>query len=302
MARPLNRYNCNCGAGSHLALWWRPRTSISRIARRSFVRWLLRSRAMQEESGSDEDESAPLVQPARPKVHWIDSAGTKSGSTNDLVCAQLAVIWLLLLYLTWDSLAVPKMEAPPVEPLPDEPSPPPSSRSAVLFSLQSAGIAAPTLAVPPDTNASASATAAAAAAAAASSAACPAAWVGDGVCQLGCASEPHGDRGDCRAPSAACDAQVGLGFLTQVRKARAPLCRNGRSSAWLHDVPDQGCRCATCRTKLAVLENVWLGWDEAGGAEPRKKRAQGVREPCLSARLACTAAAGALGQLALCTM
>ena len=231
---------------------------------------------MQEESGSDEDESAPLVQPARPKVHWTDSARTKSRSTNEFVGAQLAVIWLLLMYLTWDSLAVPKTEAPPVEPLPDEPSPPPSSRSTVLFSSQTAGLAAPTLAVPPDTNASASATATAAAA---SSAACPASWVGDGVCQLGCASEPHGDRGDCRAPSAACDAQVGLGFLTQVRKARAPLCHDGRSSAWLHDVPDQGCRCATCRTKLAVLDNVWLSWDEAGGAVPRKKRAQVLPPP-----------------------
>ena len=223
-----------------------------------------------DESGSDEDESAPLVQSAaRPKVHWTDSASTKSRSTN-LVGAQLVVIWCLLLYLAWDSLAVPKAEAPSVEPLPGEPSPPPPSRSAVLFS-------AVALAVAPNANAStATATTAAttATAAAASSAACPAAWVGDGVCQLGCAAEPHGDRGDCRAASAECEAQVGLGFLTQVRQARAPLCRDGRSSAWLHDVPDQGCRCATCRTKLAVLENVWLGWDEAGGAEPRKKRAQ----------------------------
>ena len=150
MATPLNRNNWQNRGANTLALWWR--RHVERTARRT-LRWLLRSWAMQEESGSDEDESAPLVQPARPKVHWTDSAGTKS-STNDLVSAQLAVIWLLLLYLTWDSLAVPKMEAPPVEPLPDEPSPPPSSRSAVLFSLQSAGIAAPTLAVPPDTNAS----------------------------------------------------------------------------------------------------------------------------------------------------
>ena len=219
-------------------------------------------------SGSDEDESAPLVQPTRPKVHWTDSASTKSRSTN-LLGAQLAVIWCLLLYLAWDSLAVPKVEAPPVEPPPDEPSPPPPSRSTVSFS-------AVELAVAPNANATATAAAAAATATAvaASSAACPAAWVGDGVCQLGCAAEPHRDRGDCRAASAACDAQVGLGFLTQMRQARAPLCRDGRSSAWLHDVPDQGCRCATCRTKLAVLENVWLGWDEAGGAEPRKKRAQ----------------------------
>ena len=226
-----------------------------------------------DESGSDEDESAPLVQSAaRPKVHWTDSASIKSRSTN-LVGAQLVAIWCLLLYLAWDSLAVPKAEAPSAEPLPDEPSPPPPSRSAVLFS-------AVALAVAPNANASAAnattsaAIATTATAAAASSAACPAAWVGDGVCQLGCAAESHGDRGDCRAASAACDAQVGLGFLTQVRQARAPLCRDGRSSAWLHDVPDQGCRCATCRTKLAVLENVWLGWDEAGGAEPRKKRAQ----------------------------
>lgn len=141
-----------------------------------------------------------------------------------------------------------------------------------------------------------------------------------------------------------------MGFLAQVRQARAPLCRGGRSAAWLHDVPDQGCRCTTCRTKLAVLENVWLGWDAAGGAEPRKKRAQalaiprslppshspsplpsllplpssspvpkpepepephhphpalfptptptqGVRQPCLSARLDCADAAGALAHL-----
>ena len=230
-----------------------------------------------DESGSDEDESAPLVQSARPKVHWTDSASTKGRNTN-FVAAQLACIWGLLLYLAWDSLAPPK--APPVEPLPDEPSPPPASRSTVLFSSAGGRLLVPALAVPPNANASAAtaataATAAAtAAAAAASSAACPSAWVGDGVCQLGCAAEPHGDRGDCRAASAECDAQVGLGFLTQVRQARAPLCRDGRSSAWLHDVPDQGCRCATCRTKLAVLENVELGWDEAGGAEPKKKRAQ----------------------------
>ena len=221
---------------------------------------------MRDDDSSDEDESAPLVQAARPKVHWTDSASTKG--RNTFVAAQLACIWCILLYIAYDSLAPPK--APRVEPLPGEPSPPPASRSAVLFSSAGGRLLVPALAVPPNANA----TAATAAAAAASSAACPSAWVGDGVCQLGCAAEPHGDRGDCRAASAECDAQVGLGFLTQVRQARAPLCRDGRSSAWLHDVPDQGCRCATCRTKLAVLENVELSWDEAGGAEPKKKRAQ----------------------------
>ena len=49
-----------------------------------------------------------------------------------------------------------------------------------------------------------------------------------------------------------------------------------------------GCRCDTCRTKLTVLEGARIAWDPAGGAEPAKKRAQGVHQPCLSARLACS--------------
>ena len=163
-----------------------------------------------------------------------------------------------------------------MQPPPHEPSPPPPPRHAVVFSAP---------------NATAAATS--------TSAACPAAWVGDGICQLGCVVKPHGDRGDCRAGSAACGAQVGLGLLAQVRQARAPLCRGGRSAAWLHDVPDQGCRCTSCRTKLTVLENVWLGWDEAGGAEPRKKRAQVIVTQPLAPTFALTLALTLVFTLAL---
>lgn len=254
--------------------------------------------AVAVESSSDdelesEDETEPLVRSAAVPRDRSIAAGY-----------HLSAIWCLLLWLVWDTLrdrgAVeevpvaleqPRLAPPRVEPrAPAQAVRPPPSTAVAAASPPSAA------------SRGAAATPRAAAVAVArsngsGSASCPPAWVGDGVCQLSCAAEAHGDKGDCRAPAAECDAQVGLGYLASVRRAREPMCEGGPSRAWLHVVPDQGCRCDTCRTKLAVLEGARLEWDARGGAEPKKKRAQGVRQACLSARLACADGAGRLGRL-----
>ena len=248
---------------------------------------------LRDDSGSESDnsdENAPLVQP--------NVASSRPATVSRATGLQLTAIWCTLLYLLWDALQptiggvatherlfapetpldapAPRVRLPttqggkaPIVPQPAAPSAS-TARPAAVHPPSPSTAAVPT--IPVNTT----------------SAACPAAWTGDGVCQLTCAAAAHGDRGDCRAPSAECDKQVGLGYLTSVRHAREAVCTGGRSRAWLHNVADQGCRCDTCRTKLTVLEGARIAWDPAGGAEPAKKRAQGVHQPCLSARLACT--------------
>ena len=61
--------------------------------------------------------------------------------------------------------------------------------------------------------------------------------------------------------AATCDAQVGHSYIGSIRAARQPLCSGDSGGIFLSSVPDQGCRCSSCRAKLTTLERASLRWD-----------------------------------------